>query len=46
LRRQVDSGAEVHFVRGLSGEGRMWHLGIVLLDEDFNEPAKPLYRVE
>jgi hypothetical protein len=29
--------AEVHLVRGLAGESRMWHLGIVLLNEEFYE---------
>jgi len=46
LRRQVGSGAKVHLVRGLAGEGRMWHLGVVLLDEERHENAKPLYRVK
>jgi len=34
LRRQVYRRYEVHFVRGLSGECRMWHLGVVLLNEE------------
>ena len=33
LRRQVDSGAKVHLVRGLARECRVRHLGVVLLDE-------------
>ena len=46
LRRQVDRRAEVHLVRGLAGERRMWHLGVVLLDEERHESAETLYRVE
>src|ERR1019366_5470763 len=30
----------------LAGEGRMWHLGVVLFDEERDENAKPLNRVE
>ena len=43
---QVDRCAEVHFVRGLTGECRMGHLGVVLLNEKRHERAQPLYRVE
>ena len=46
LRRQVDRGAKVDLVRGLAGEGRMWHLGVVLLDEKLYENSEPLNRVE
>ncbi len=46
LRRRVDSGAEVHFIRGLARECRMWHLGVVLFNEKGHESAKSLYRLE
>jgi hypothetical protein len=32
LGRQVDGHAKVHLIRRLAREGRMWHLGVVLLD--------------
>ena len=46
FRRQVYRRAEVDFVRGLAGKCRMWHLGVVLLNEERHESAQPLYRVE
>src|ERR1035441_5066392 len=46
LRRQVDRRAEIHLVRGLAGEGRMGHVGVVLVDEEFHEAAELFNRVE
>ena len=43
---QVGGRAEVHLVRGLAGECRMWHLRVVLLHEERHENADPLNRIE
>jgi len=45
LRRQVYRRDEVHFVRGLTGECRMWHLRVVLLMRTPRACAA-VYRVE
>ena len=42
LRGQVGSSAEVHFVRCLAREGRVWHLGVVLLDVEVDQGAETL----
>ena len=42
IGRQMGSSAEVHFVRCLAREGRVWHLSVVLLDVEVDQGAETL----
>jgi hypothetical protein len=46
LGGQVGGGAEVRLIWRLAREGRVWHLGVVLLDVEFDQGPETLEGIQ